>query len=100
MKELKVIMSVYEPSAKDCLWLKPVAGGFVLYKLMDGAWQPLKIVDDNSTKTTLDDTVQKSVSAAKTEIIAAIQGKNTDTADDLTLNGVKAYVDAALAAVE
>ena len=57
MKLLKVALSNDAPSVRDALWLKPVSGGFTLYALFNSKWNPLKMVDDNGTVQTGDDSV-------------------------------------------
>ena len=110
MKLLRVALSYQEPNVKDALWLRPVGDGFALY-VLDGGWKAVKIVDDNSTASLVDDTIQDLVgkntdSASKDTIKGAkkyadkaaddVVGKDTDTKDDMTLYGLKAYIDDAL----
>lgn len=57
MKKLTPVVSIEVPNVRDALWLKPVDGGFALYALFNGKWQPLKLVDDNNTASEDDDTV-------------------------------------------
>lgn len=56
MKICKVAFSNEAPSMRDCLWAKPVSGGFVLYMLNSGTWVPMKIVSDGGTAIVSDDT--------------------------------------------
>lgn len=56
MKNYKIVLGPEPPSQKDTLWAKPVSGGFSLYMLDNGTWQPLKVMDDQDTKSTADDT--------------------------------------------
>lgn len=95
MKILKVALSNEAPNMKDVLWLKPVSGGFALYAL-DGSWKPLKLVDDNNTAKISDDTVAEATSAVKSELL----GTSADAATEMTLYGVKAYVDAQIAGLD
>ena len=63
MKILKVALSVNEPQTRDVLWLRPVGDAFALY-VLDGGWKALKLVDNNSTSSTSDDTVIESKNKA------------------------------------
>ena len=106
MVECKLIFSNTEPNVRNCIWAKPVKGGFALY--MPGIKAPLKVVDDNGTEDAEDDVVQNlvgsvqdkksanTINGAKAyarELKKDIVGKTSDTATDLTLNGLKAYID-------
>ena len=73
------VISQDAPNLKNALWLKPVEGGFAFYALFNGQWQPLKLVDDGGTASTIDDVVQDLV------------GKNTDEKNDDTIWGAKVY---------
>lgn len=96
MKLLKVALSNDVPSVRDVLWLRPVSGGFALYALFNGKWNPVKVMDDNGTVQPGDDTVAKydEYGAA-----AAVLGTDSDTSEDMTLYGLKAYIDAEIAAL-
>ena len=119
---LKVVVSKEAPNVKNALWLKPVSGGFGLYALFNGRWQPFKLMDDNGTISEGDDTIAETTAAAKEELIGSVQdaktantingakayakdaadaviGTSSDTSTDLTLNGLKAYIDAQIAAL-
>ena len=96
MKIYRTIVSNEAPPVRDALWVKPVDGGFVMYMCVSGSWSPLKLVDDNSTADTTDAIVQEAVDKA----IADVTGKSTDDKNKLTLNGLKAYIDDALANLE
>ena len=112
MKNFKIVASHEAPSQKDVLWARPIGDSFVLYLLESGVWKPLKLADDNSTQSIVDDTVQNlvgsvqdestanTINGAKTyadEAAEAVVGTADDTAADMTLYGLKAYIDAQLA---
>jgi len=114
MQKLDVYISKEAPGAKNALWLKPVEGGFVMYALYGGKWNPLKLVDDKDTDKVKDDTVQNLVGTVKDTgnadtingakayadaAVDAVVGEDTDTSTDLTLYGLKAYVDAQIEAL-
>lgn len=108
MKKIDLYISNNAPSVKEGVaWLKPVEGGFVLY-VLNGGWKPLKLVDDKNTQSETDDTVQNligSVQDAKTantingakayakDAADAVLGTASDTSDEMTLYGLKAYID-------
>ena len=87
MKNLKVVISSEAPTQKDTIWVKPVTSGFALYLLDAGVWKPMKLVDDQNTQSTIDDTVQNLVGSAG------------DASTANTINGAKAYADAAAGAL-
>ena len=108
MKEYKLIFSSTEPNVRNCVWVKPVSGGFALYMLSNGVMSPLKVMDDNSTANIADDVVQNlvgSVQDGKTantingakayaeDVKDTVTGTDADTSADLTLYGLKAYID-------
>lgn len=108
MVECKLIFSNTEPNVRNCVWAKPVEGGFTLYMLQAGTMTPLKVVDDNGTEDAEDDVVQNlvgsvqdkksanTINGAKAyarELKKDIVGKISDTSTDLTLNGLKTYID-------
>ena len=51
----KIMFSRTEPSYRDVIWAKPIEGGFTFY-LFDGRWEPMKVVNDQGTPSTDDDT--------------------------------------------
>lgn len=55
-----------------------------------GTWKPLKLMNDNGTVYTTDDT----------DIINDIVGTDEDEATDDTIKGVKAYVDSVIGTEE
>lgn len=110
----KIYFSSVKPQDPNCLWLKPVEGGFTAYLIIRSNETPLKLIDDNGTRTTKDDVVVDSnsmlssligsvqdeksantINGAKAyakEIVDAVIGTTEDTSSDLTLNGIKAYI--------
>lgn len=108
MKDLRFILSTQEPAVRDCVWCKPVEGGFALYMLQAGVMTPLKVTDDKSTASIVDDAVQDLVGSVQDEKTAntingakayaddvkdTVTGTASDTSTDLTLYGLKAYID-------
>lgn len=97
MLKLDLYISKEAPSARNAAWLKPVSGGFALYALFNGKWQSLKLVDDNGTVKPGDDTPIDTLAfeqaGAAEAVQEAITGTATDTSSDMTLYGLKAYVD-------
>lgn len=112
MKDLRFILSTQEPAVRDCVWCKPVEGGFALYMLQAGVMTPLKVMDDKSTASIVDDAVQDLVGSVQDEktantingakayanyaaeaVGAEIVGESTDAASNMTLYGLKAYID-------
>lgn len=108
MKDLRFILSTQEPAVRDCVWCKPVEGGFALYMLQAGVMTPLKVTDDKSTASIVDDAVQDLVGSVQDEKTAntingakayaddvkdTVTGTASDTSADLTLHGLKAYID-------
>lgn len=101
-------VSPEQPAVGCGLWLKPVSGGFAAYLIEGATITPLKLVDDNSTATPVDDAVQDlvgSVQDKKTDNTIngakayakdqadTLMGTEDDTAADMTLYGLKAYID-------
>ena len=108
MKDLRFILSTQEPAVRDCVWCKPVEGGFALYMLQAGVMTPLKVMDDKSTASIVYDAVQDLVGSVQDEKTAntingakayaddvkdTVTGTASDTSADLTLYGLKAYID-------
>ena len=89
MNRVLTIASDTIPKVKNCLWLKPVSGGFALYFVGNGACTPLNLVDTNGTSDVQDD-IAKSVSGLKNDLIGSVQ----DEASSNTINGAKAYATA------
>ena len=59
MRNYKVIISTDAPSVRDAIWAKPVSGGFTLYLMNNGAWQPAKVVDDSGAPIAIPSDVSK-----------------------------------------
>lgn len=105
------VLSKDAPTANNSLWIKPVEGGLAIYAKFNGKWQPLKMGDDGGTAPINDDevpelaTVGDYESAEATDdtiagakkyadgIGEALTGTSDDTYEDLTLNGLKKYID-------
>ena len=51
----KIMFSPTEPHYRDVIWAKPIEEGFSFY-LFDGRWKPMKVVNDQGTPSTDDDT--------------------------------------------
>ena len=111
MISVKTIISETKPNVLYGLWLKPMDGGFAAYIIESGAIKSLKLVDDKNTEDTEDDkvidyigSIQDSKSAntingAKAyakEVKKVLLGKSSDTESDLTLHGLKKYIDSKL----
>jgi hypothetical protein len=64
MKIKDVIVSKTEPAKNYKFWAKPTNGGFSLYILEAGRWQPIKVVDDKGTSTTEDDTPGEAINCS------------------------------------
>ena len=116
-------VSDIQPSVSDGLWLKVVGGKVALYLIEAGTPKPLQLVDDNSTATPQDDTIAETIKKVKSDLVGkstdaktadTINGAKTyakdqadnllgteqDTAADLTLYGLKAYIDSKVPAGE
>ena len=89
-------------------------GGFVLYLLLGGTWTPLKLVDTNDTPSIADDTIQNLVGSVQDDgsantingakayaeaIGTELVGDPTDAATNMTLYGLKNYIDAQIEAL-
>lgn len=96
--KLNLYISKEAPNVRGAAaWLKPVSGGFAMYALFNGKWQPLKLVDDNGTvkpgdDTTIDTSAFEEAGAADA-VKAEVVGTSSDASTDMTLYGLKAYVD-------
>lgn len=114
MLRLNVIISGEAPSVRNSLWLKPVDGGFTIYALFNRKWQPLKIVDDGGTSKVNDDVVQDLIGSVQDESSAntingakayaaacctELVGDATDATSNMTLYGLKNYIDAQIEAL-
>lgn len=112
---LKTFLSDVQPAVHCGLWLKPVDGGFALYLIGNGNVQPLNLVDTNNTPSDADDTAE-TADGIKADLVGSVQdgktantingakayaedvkdtvtGTDADTSADLTLYGLKAYID-------
>lgn len=49
------VISSTEPQQSNVGWMKPVQGGYVQYVMINGAWRPIKLVDDKGTPSPYDD---------------------------------------------
>ena len=109
MRNLRPVFSVTAPNTRDALWIKPIDGGFLMYVLDGGVWKPLVLADDNGTASEADDIKQdligksqdsknkNTIHGAKNyakDQADALKGTESDTSEDLTLYGLKAYIDA------
>lgn len=88
--------------------------GFVLYLLMNGAWTPLKLADTKNTASLADDVIQDLVGSVQDDgsantingakayaeaIGTELVGDPTDAATNMTLYGLKNYIDAQIEAL-
>lgn len=112
------VLSKEAPTTNNTLWIKPVEGGFAIYAKFNGKWQPLKTVDDGGTPSVADDEVatmdsiigtsedtpeDDTINGAKAlaqSIGNGIVGSDTDTANEMSLYGLKAYIDAQIEALD
>ena len=86
-----ISVSVEPPSIKNCLWGKPVDGGFTLYWYCDGAWKPLKLADDMGTLAFNDD--QAVSTAALQQALNTIMGSSSSSSEeDLSLSNIATKV--------
>lgn len=109
-------VSEVQPSVSDGLWLKVVNGKVALYLIEAGTPKPLQLMDDNDTASSQDDLLAETTKKVKTDLVGksndtktadtikgakayakdqadALKGTAEDTAADLTLYGLKAYID-------
>ena len=111
MTSVKTFISTTKPQVLFGLWLKPVEDGFAAYIINAGTVKPLKVVDDKNTEDTKDDEVVDLIGSVKDsksantingakayakEIKNNLIGKASDTPSDLTLHGLKNYIDSKL----
>lgn len=123
LKIKNTFVSEMQPAISNGLWLKVVGGKVALYLIEAGTPKPLQLVDDNSTATPQDDTIAETTKKVKSDLVGkstdaktadTINGAKTyakdqadnllgteqDTAADLTLYGLKAYIDSKVPAGE
>lgn len=109
-------VSELQPAVSDGLWLKVIGGKVALYLIEAGTPKPLQLVDDNNTAASQDDIIAKTTKKVKSDLVGnstdaktanTINGAKTyakdqansllgtaeDTATDMTLYGLKAYID-------
>ena len=92
----KIVISNEAPSIGGVLWAKPVEDGFTLYALINGGWKPFKLADSNSPASTKNTTEKLDKANLVKAVKKAIVGRSSDTKDDITLYGLKAYINDAL----
>ena len=123
MRIKNAFISDVQPPITDGLWLKVVNGKVAFYLIEGGNPKPLQPVDDNNTTTPQDDTLAETTKKVKTDLIGSaldaktantingaktyakdqadtLKGTAEDTAADLTLYGLKAYIDSKVPAQE
>ena len=116
-------VSDVQPPISDGLWLKVVGGKVALYLIEAGTPKPLQLVDDNSTTTHQDDTIAETTKKVKSDLVGnstdaktadtingaktyakdkadTLLGTEQDTATEMTLYGLKAYIDSKVPAGE
>ena len=84
----KLVLSNSAPALRNAVWAKPVSGGFALYLLESGTWKSLKLVDGDGNAVDTDSVVTD---------FSDVIGENTDDKNTMTLYGLKAYIDDAIA---
>lgn len=67
MYSIKV--SKTEPRDTNLAWIKPLADGYAFYLYLNGAWIPIKLVDDNDTDSTSDDKITDVVNSFKRGVV-------------------------------
>ena len=80
-------VSDVQPDVANGLWLKVVSGGVSLYLIDGGTPKPLQLVDDKGSATPQDDTVAETTKKVKSDLV----GKSTDEKTADTINGAKTY---------
>lgn len=108
MIRLVPILSDTAPAQRDALWIKPVAGGFTMYMMDGGVWRAFKSTEEKEAPKAPEIDVKAIVgktqdSKSKNTIYGAknyakdqaenLRGSASDTSADLTLYGLKAYID-------
>lgn len=88
MDKVTTVLNNLEPKSNNTLWLKPVSGGFAAYLREQGAYKPLKLVDDNDTPSTDDDTPVDPSEGFTGQIIMNGQGISPDSEGNIDLGTV------------
>ena len=101
MEIKKTYFSDTQPPISEGVWLKPAEDGFVAYLILGGKIRPLKFVDDKETKDIKDDVVVNYEPEGASEAVREeIVGSAKDDASDLTLHGLRAYIDHKIAMIK
>ena len=87
LKIKNIFVSEMQPAISNGLWLKVVGGKVALYLIEAGTPKPLQLVDDNSTATPLNDTIAETTKKVKSDLV----GNSTDAKTADTINGAKTY---------
>jgi hypothetical protein len=80
-------VSELQPAVSDGLWLKVIGGKVALYLIEAGTPKPLQLVDDNNTAASQDDIIAETTKKVKTDLV----GNSTDAKTADTINGAKTY---------
>lgn len=80
-------VSELQPAVSDGLWLKVIGGKVALYLIEAGTPKPLQLVDDNNTAASQDDTIAETTKKVKSDLV----GESTDAKTADTINGAKTY---------
>ena len=80
-------VSELQPAVSDGLWLKVIGGKVALYLIEAGTPKPLQLVDNNNTAASQDDTIAETTKKVKSDLV----GKSTDAKTADTINGAKTY---------
>lgn len=103
----RTYVSTTQPQVQSGLWLKPVEGGYAMYFIEGNVVQPVNLVGNAEEKNNDDiakeligsvqdkksaNTINGAKAYAK-NVKETITGTKKDTASDLTLYGLKAYID-------
>ena len=83
MKILKPVFSVDAPNIKDALWIQPTKDGLEVKALDNGKWKSAIIKVETRVESKTDTT------ALKKEIL----GNKNAKPSEMTLYGLKAYID-------
>lgn len=95
MKIYNIAFSNVAPGVKDCIWGKPVEGGFTLLWKTQGKWLPVKMVEDNDVALTPED-----IKAGVLSDIVGTQEDKFNAANPFTLWALKDYIDSVIEANE